>query len=83
MPFPVIFFKRCFIGVVCGSEHVEGHGSELNSVKLGNRPPDPNQIWRNQVHILDCDRAIENLERKLEEQSERDLQEVDSCSLTE
>ena len=55
-------FKRSFnladIIVDCGgSEHVEGRGSELNSVT-------GYQIWRNQVNILDCDRAVENPEHK-------------------
>ena len=31
--------------------------------------------WRNQVRILDYDRAGENLERRLEEQSERDCEQ--------
>ena len=37
----------------------------------------PRLFRRNQVRIPDCDRAV-NLERKLEEQSERDCEQ--SCS---
>ena len=59
MPFLSNFFKSCFIVVVCGSEHVEGRGSELNS---------------DQVRIL-YDRVVENLKHKLEEQSERDREQ--------
>ena len=40
LPFLVTFFQKRFIGAVCRSEHVEGRGSELNPVKLSNRPPD-------------------------------------------
>ena len=49
LPFPVIFFKICFIGVVCRSEHVEGRGSELKISRMNpsHHPIErPCQSWK-------------------------------------
>ena len=67
LSFPLIFFKKRFIGVVCRSAHVEGRGSELNSVKLLD-------LEESSPHSR-LQSSLINLERKLEEQSERDCEQ--------